>query len=120
LGRRVAELRAARDAVDTAIRLFDPARLPHKIKPRLRRLRPPMFRHGECSRAILSMLRIAEEPLTARAVVERLEVEYHLDLSEPARRAELVNKVQVTLRRYAKGGLICEERGLEVVWRLAR
>jgi hypothetical protein len=30
--KRIAELRADRDAIDVAIRVFDPSRVPHKIK----------------------------------------------------------------------------------------
>lgn len=30
--KRIAELRADREVIDAAIRIFDPSRLPHKIK----------------------------------------------------------------------------------------
>ena len=62
--KRIAELRADRDTIDAAIRVFDPTRLPHKIKPHLRRPKPKLFRHGGCSRAIMGMLRTAPGAIT--------------------------------------------------------
>jgi hypothetical protein len=57
--------------------------VPHKIKPHLRRPKPKLFRHGECSRAILGMLRTAAEPMTVRQIADRLVDDYHLDLGQP-------------------------------------
>ncbi len=70
--KRIAQLRAERDVIDAAIRIFDPSRVPNKIKPVLRRPKPRMFRHGQCSRAVFEMLRVAEAPGTvARLGVRR-------------------------------------------------
>ena len=117
--KRIAELRADRDIIDAAIRIFDPSRLPHKVKPHLRRPKPRMFRHGECSRAILGMLRDAEGPLTIRQVVDRLAVEYHLDIGQPSDRDALVNKVRNTLLRHSGKTLVREQHGADVLWRAA-
>jgi hypothetical protein len=118
LAKRVADLRADRDTIDAAIRVFDPARLPHKIKPHLRRPKPKLFRHGECSRAVMGILRTAGEPVTVRQIVERLAEEYHLDLSQAPDRDALVNKVRNTLSRHAGKTLVREQRGADVVWRV--
>jgi hypothetical protein len=117
--KRIAALRADRDTIDAAIRIFDPSRLPHKIKPHLRRPKPKLFRHGECSRAILGMLRVATGPLMVREIVERLAAEYHLDISQPADRDALIQKVRNTLSRHAGKGLVREQQGADVVWRVA-
>src|SRR5208283_3236620 len=84
--KRLADLRAARDTIDAAIRVFDPSRVPHKIKPHLRRPKPKLFRHGECPRAILAMLRTAGEPMTVRKIADRLVDDYHLDMGQPGDR----------------------------------
>jgi|GEM_PF-2502552 len=119
LAKRVELLRADRDTVDAAIRIFDPARLPHKIKPHARRLKPKLFRHGECARAIMGILREASEPVTVRQVVERLIEEYHLDLREPGGRDALIANVRATLSRYsASKALVREQRGELVLWRV--
>ncbi len=116
--KRIAELRADRDTIDAAIRVFDPARLPHKIKPHLRRPKPKLFRHGECSRGVMGMLRTAAGPVTVRAIVDRLATEYHLDLAQSADREALTNKVRNTLLRHAGKALVREERDGVVFWRV--
>ncbi len=116
--KRIAELRADRDTIDAAIRVFDPTRLPHKIKPHLRRPKPKLFRHGGCSRAIMGMLRTAPGAITVRAIVDRLATEYYLDLTQSADREALTNKVRNTLLRHAGRGLVREERDGVVVWRV--
>ena len=117
--KRLAELRADRDTIDAAIRVFDPARVPHKIKPHLRRPKPKLFRHGECSRAILGTLRTAGEPMTVRQIADKLVDDYHLDLSQPGDREALTNKVRNTLTRHAGKALAREQRGADVVWSVA-
>jgi hypothetical protein len=114
--KRVADLRADRDTIDAAIRVFDPSRVPHQIKPHLRRPKPRLFRHGECSRAILGMLRTAAEPMTVRQIADKLVDDYHLDLSQPGDREALTAKVRNTLSRHGGKALVREQRGADVVW----
>jgi hypothetical protein len=116
--KRVAELRADRDTIDAAIRVFDPARVPHKIKPHLRRPKPKLFRHGECSRAIMGMLRTAQQPMTVRQIADRLMTDYHLEIGQPQEREALTNRVRNTLSRHAGETLVREQIGADVVWRV--
>jgi len=117
--KHLADLRADRDTIDAAIRVFDDSRLPHKIKPKLRRPKPKLFRHGECSRAIMNVLRVATEPMTVRGICDRLATEYHLDIAEAAEQHALIRKVRNTLSRHSSKALIRLEQGGAVVWRVA-
>ena len=114
--KRLAELRADRDTIDAAIRVFDPSRVPHQIKPHLRRPKPRLFRHGECARAIMGMLRTAGEPMTVRQIADKLVDDYHLDLTQPGDREALTAKVRGMLSRHAGDSLMREQRGADVVW----
>jgi hypothetical protein len=116
--KRLADLRADRDTIDAAIRVFDPSRVPHQIKPHLRRPKPRLFRHGECSRAILGMLRMAGEPMTVRRIADKLVDDYHLDLAQPGDREALTTRVRGVLSRHAGKALVREQRGADVVWRV--
>jgi hypothetical protein len=116
--KRIADLRADRDTIDAAIRVFDDSRLPHKIKPKLRRPKPRLFRHGECSRAIMNVLRVATDPMTVRGIVDWLATEYHLDIIAPADRDALVNKVRNTLTRHSGKTLDRLEQGGAVLWKV--
>ena len=114
--KRRADLRADRDTIDAAIRVFDPSRVPHQIKPHLRRPKPRLFRHGECSRAILGMLRTASEPMTVRQIADKLVDDYHLDVAQPGDREALTARVRGVLSRHAGKALVREQRGADVVW----
>ncbi len=116
--KRIAQLRADRDVIDAAIRIFDPSRLPDKIKPVLRRLKPVMFRHGQCSRAVSEILRVAEAPMTLRAITDRLITEYHLEVGEKTDFEKLVAKIRNTLLRRVGKGIAREHVGPNVTWRI--
>jgi hypothetical protein len=116
--KHLADLRANRDTIDAAIRVFDDSRLPHQIKPKLRRPKPKLFRHGECSRAIMNVLRVATEPMTVRGIADWLATEYHLDTIAPADRDALVNKVRYTLTRHSGKTLDRLEQGGAVLWKV--
>ena len=117
--KRLADLRTDRDTLDAAIRVFDPSRVPHKIKPHLRRPKPRLFRHGECSRAIMGMLRTAGEPMTVRQIADKLVDDYHLDLAQPGDREALTAKIRGMLSRHAGDTLTRGQRGADVVWSVA-
>jgi len=114
--KRLADLRADRDTIDAAIRVFDPSRVPHQIKPHLRRLKPRLFRHGECTRAIMGMLRTAGEPMTVRQIADKLVDDYHLDIAQAGEREALTARVRGVLSRHAGKALVREQRGADVVW----
>jgi len=116
--KRIAQLRGDRDVIDAAIRIFDPSRLPNKIKPILRRPKPVMFRHGQCSRAVFEVMRVAEAPMTLRAIAERLIAEHHLEVREKADFERLVTKVRNTLLRRVGKDIVREQAGPDVVWRM--
>jgi hypothetical protein len=52
---RAAQLRADRKVIDATIGMFDPTKVPHRIRPRVRRPKPVIFKHGECSRAVIGV-----------------------------------------------------------------
>jgi hypothetical protein len=58
--------------LDATILLFDPDAKPSGIKPKTTRQRNTWFRQNECIRAIYDVLRSAPEPMTTRAIAERI------------------------------------------------
>lgn len=114
--KRIVQLKSDLEAVDAAIRVFDPSREPHKIKPITRRTKPKVFRHGQCSRAILNLLRDAPAPMTPREIMETLASEYHLDLTRQEDKTALLVKIRNTLPRYAGETLNREFRDGIAVW----
>src|ERR1700730_128099 len=77
--KRCLELRADIGSLDGAIRVFDPTLEPDKIRPILRRKKPTLIPRGQCSRAILEMLRAADAPMTAREIAAQLAARYQMD-----------------------------------------
>ncbi len=116
--KRIVQLRGDRDVIDAAIRIFDPSRLPNKIKPILRRPKPAMFRHGQCSRAVFEIMRVAEAPMTLRAIAEQLITEHHLEVREKADFEKLVAKVRNTLLRRVGKDIVREQVGPDIIWRI--
>src|ERR1700726_1021401 len=91
--KRIVELRADIDSLDRTIRVFDPTAEPHTIRPILRRKKPTLIPRGQCSRAVLDMLRHADGPMTAREIVARLAARYQMDASNTDVMKALVVKV---------------------------
>ena len=60
--KRILQLRTDIDILDGAIRVFDPTAESRSIRPILRRQKPAFIPRGQCSRAILDMLRRADSP----------------------------------------------------------
>lgn len=112
--KRVSQLRADLDCLDGAIRLFDPAAEPRKICPVQTRLVSGPISRGQCSRAILDMLRRAGQPMTAREIASRLAADYRIDPSNKGVIDALVAKVRNTLLR--QKGLASELRGATKAW----
>jgi len=94
--------------------VFDPTSEPHAIRPILRRKKPTPIPRGQCSRAILDMLRLAEVPMTAREIATQLAARYQMDASNVDAMKALVAKVRNTLAR--QKGLVSEVRGDVKVW----
>jgi hypothetical protein len=72
LEQQLVRQRADLSHLDATMRLFDPDIRPNEIRPRQRRARSTWFRHGECLRLIYDELRDAPQPMTTRALGERI------------------------------------------------
>jgi hypothetical protein len=114
--KRIVELRADIDSLDRTIRVFDPTSEPHAIRPILRRKKPTPIPRGQCSRAILDMLRLSEVPMTAREIAAQLAARYQVDASNMDAINALVAKVRNTLAR--QKGLASEMRSDAKAWRV--
>jgi hypothetical protein len=102
--------------IETAELGFDPSAEPRKIRPvRVRRAPGPIPR-GQCSRAILDMLRSAAEPMTVREIAAQLAADYRIDAAASSAMNALVAKVRNTLTH--QRGLVSELRGAAKVWRV--
>jgi hypothetical protein len=112
--KRIVELRADINSLDRTIRVFDPTSEPHTIRPILRRKKPTLIPRGQCSRAILDMLRLAEVPMTAREIAAQLAARYQMDASNMDAMNALVAKVRNTLAR--QKGLASEMRSDAKAW----
>jgi hypothetical protein len=77
--KRILQLREDIGSLDRTIRVFDPTAEPHTIRPILRRKKPTLIPRGQCSRAVLDMLRHADGPMTAREIATQLAARYQLD-----------------------------------------
>ena len=115
--KRIIELRADIGSLDRTIRVFDPAAEPHTIRPILRRKKPTLIPRGQCSRAVLDMLRHADSPMTAREIAAQLAARYQMDASNMDAMHALVAKVRNALAR--QKGLASEFRGDTKAWKLA-
>ena len=72
LERQVTHHREGLAHIDATILLFDPEAKPGEIKPKAQRRRNVWFGQNECIRAIYDVLRTATEPMTTRAITERV------------------------------------------------
>jgi hypothetical protein len=114
--KRILQLRYDISSLDRTIRLFDPTAEPHTIRPILRRKKPTLIPRGQCSRAVLDMLRNAEAPMTAREIAAQLALRYQMDSGNTDTIKALVAKVRNTLAR--QKGLASEVRGDAKAWRV--
>src|ERR1700731_1803902 len=104
--KRILQLRDDIASLDRTIRVFDPTAEPHAIRPILRRKRPTLIPRGQCSRAILDMLRHADGPITAREIAAQLAARYQIGANNSDAMKALVAKVRNTLAR--QKGLVSE------------
>jgi hypothetical protein len=117
--KRVIQLRADLDSLDRAIRIFDPDLAPKTIRPIVRRKPTPLLPKGEGSKAVLNLLRRADEPLTAREIAERLVSDYRLEIGTGQAMNKFIGKVRNTLARQKPGVLVSRQRGDAIEWRAA-
>jgi hypothetical protein len=112
--KRILQLRDDISSLDRTIRVFDPTAEPHSIRPILRRKKPTLIPRGQCSRAVLDMLRHADSPMTAREIAAQLAARYQTHASNVDAMKALVAKVRNTLAR--QKGLASETRGDAKAW----
>jgi hypothetical protein len=115
--KRIFQLREDIASLDRTIRVFDPTAEPHTIRPILRRKKPTPIPRGQCSRAVLDMMRHANNPMTAREIAAQLAARYQIDASDSGTMKALVAKVRNTLAR--QKGLVSELRADTKAWKLA-
>ena len=72
LEQQIVQHRASLVHLDAAMRLFDPDLAPEAINSRPQRPRSAWFHPGECLRLIHDVLREAPQPITTRALTERV------------------------------------------------
>jgi hypothetical protein len=115
--KRILQLRDDIASLDRTIRVFDPTAEPHTILPILRRKKPTLIPRGQCSRAVLDMVRLADNPMTAREIAVQLAARYQMDASNADAMKALIAKVRNTLAR--QKGLTSELRGDTKAWMAA-
>jgi hypothetical protein len=115
--KHILQLREDIGSLDRTIRVFDPTAEPHTIRPILRRKKPTLIPRGQCSRAVLDLLRHADSPMTAREIATQLAARYQMDASNTVAMKALIAKVRNTLAR--QKGLASEIRGDAKTWKVA-
>ncbi len=117
LERQLSHQRADLAYLDATLRLFDPTIRLTAIRPRRQYVRNTWFRHGECLRLIYDALREAEQPVTTRAVCERIMQIKAIPATE-ARTRDLVQRTLLALLNRAKDTITRSDTGGVVAWRL--
>ena len=115
--KRILQLREDISSLDKTIRVFDPTAEPHTIRPTLRRKKPTLIPRGQCSRAVLDLLRHAAGSLTVREIATQLAARYQLDANDTDTMKALIGKVRNTLARQTM--LLSEMRGDAKAWKVA-
>ena len=97
--------------LDATIVMFDPSYQVESIKPKA--FRPPKdwSNRGEMTRVVLSILRMASEPLTTRDVALELLVTRALDKSDKRLLRLMSKRVGVALRTQRDKGSVKSEQG---------
>lgn len=110
------------ESLDATIRQFDPSHNVEAIRPKA--FRPPKdwANRGEMSRIILSILRLASEPMTTRDIAVELLVMRALDRSDVRLLRLMTKRVGVALRGQRDGGTVrvLPGPGQMVLWEVAR
>ena len=107
--RRLEKLRDDLDAIDRTLRVFDPTQHPESIRPVVKRKGARMFGHGECTRAVLNVLRDAPEAMTVDQVAERVALDCAVKTEEPGVAEGLAARVRSALERMRQRGVVSGE-----------
>jgi hypothetical protein len=110
------------EKLDSVILQFDPSHQAEAITPKA--FRPPSdwSHRGEMTKAVLSILRQAAEPLTSRDIALKLLVTRALDKDDQKLLALMTKRVGVTLRLQRVNGIVRSTSGpgQYMVWEIAR
>lgn len=113
---------AALEALDATIGQFDPSFSPESVKPKA--FRPPKdwAHRGEMSRTVLSILRMASEPMTTRDIALELLVSRALDKRDQKLLRLMSKRVGVALRNQRDNGVVVstEGPGQYALWEIKR
>lgn len=107
--------------LDATLRLFAPDFVAESVRPKI--FTPPKSwsKRGEMSRVVLSILRVATEPLNTREIADALVRQRGLD-HDPAILDVMVRRVGCALRGHRAKGTVrsIEETGLWLQWEIVR
>ncbi|MGE3972658.1 MAG: hypothetical protein AB7E78_15035 [Porticoccaceae bacterium] len=117
LEQQLGQQRANLAHVDATMRLFDPDIRPTDIRPKQPRARNAWFRPGECLRLIYDELRETTQPLTTRALAERIMQAKGIPAVDHHRRERIQKTLLASLNR-AKETIARVEIAGVVSWRL--
>ena len=121
--KRAAQLRADLVHIDAALRVFGSSTKPEQIGPKRPYRRREWFKNGELPRLVLSALRTAERPMSARELATAAMASKGLDTSDAATTDAISDGVRSYLRR--QRGRLVERVGRKDgpgqmgLWRLA-
>ena len=108
--------------LDLTIRQFDPSFKVEEIRPKA--FRPPKdwANRGQMSRIVLSILRMATEPMTSRDIALELLVVRAMDRSDIRLLRLMTKRVWVALRTQRENGNVQAEQGPGqfVLWEVAK
>lgn len=108
---RLRKMVADLEALDATITQFDPNFVVESIKPRA--MRPPKdwAHRGEMSRLVLSILRLATEPMTSRDIALEMLVTRALDKRDQKLLRLMTKRVGVALRIQEHNGVVRSDQG---------
>jgi len=108
--------------LDATILQFDPQFRVESIQPKA--FRPPKdwANRGEMTRIVLSILRQASEPLTARDIAYQLLTERALNREDQRLLRVMRSRVACALRIQREKGIVCSEQGpgQYMLWKITR
>jgi hypothetical protein len=110
------------EKLDSVILQFDPTHQVEAIRPKAFRPPPDWARRGEMTKAVLSILRQAVEPMTSRDISLEMLVTRALDKDDQRLSALMTKRVGVALRMQRLNGVVRSEHGTGqyMIWEIAR
>jgi hypothetical protein len=105
------EYRSKTTVVDSVILQFDPTHQVEAIKPKRFRPPPDWARRGEMTKAVLSILRLAIEPMTTRDIALEMLVTRALDKDDQKLLALMTKRVGVALRLQRLNNIVRSSSG---------